>query len=225
MKTTILPLAIALAFSFTATPAAGGLSNQTKCDSGKLLAAAKFSQCRIKVDFLALKKGAKLSAEKKLELQAKCDTKLTEAYDKLEGKYPETMSGGDDECGSYDDAQNMMDALVAVSDAVADGSVSAEGSASAELCPGRVCAPADVPGRDCFREGACGEDGWELGSYAFTTSSSTGCSDTEAGTYSYNRGKEAASAWGFTGDVSGWQLFLCTCRVGAPGEFPICQTD
>ena len=62
MKTSILALAIALAFSFTPTPAAGGLSNQTKCDSGKLLAAAKFSQCRIKVDFLALKKGAKLSA-------------------------------------------------------------------------------------------------------------------------------------------------------------------
>ena len=132
MKTTIFTLAIALALSFTATPAAGGLSNQTKCDSGKLLAAAKFSQCRIKVDFLALKKGAKLSAEKKLELQAKCDTKLTEAYDKLEGKYPETMHGGDDECGSYDDARNMIDGLVAVSNAVADGSVSADGSGAVD---------------------------------------------------------------------------------------------
>ena len=132
MKTSILALAIALAFSFTPTPAAGGLSNKTKCDSGKLLAAAKFSQCSIKVDFLALKKGAKLSAEKKLELQAKCDTKLTEAYDKLEGKYPETMSGVDDECGSYDDDQNMIDGLVAVSNAVADGSVSADGSGAVD---------------------------------------------------------------------------------------------
>ena len=202
MKTSILALAIALGLSFIATPAAGGLSNQTKCDSGKLLAAAKFSQCRIKVDFLALKKGAKLSAEKKEELQAKCSTKLTEAYDKLEGKYPATMSGGDDECGSYGDAQNMIDALVAVSDAVADGSVSTDGSGAvdpARACgdangswDGSVCTAAAVPDRDCFREGACGVHGWNYGDYAGVTRSSTGCSDTSAGTLSFSRGENFA---------------------------------
>ncbi len=218
MKTSILALAIALAFSFTATPAAGGLSNQTKCDSGKLLAAAKFSQCRIKVDFLALKKGAKLSAEKKLELQAKCDTKLTEAYDKLEGKYPETMSGGDDECGSYGDAQNMIDGLVTVSDAVADGSVSADGSGAVDpaadnrtVCEDAggawddsVCTPAAMPDRDCFREGACGTDGWNQGPYAGVTISSTGCSDTPYGSDTYRMGHEFA-LW-LVSDFSGIAL-------------------
>jgi hypothetical protein len=125
MKTATLTLAIALAFSFTATPAAGGLSNQTKCDSGKLLAAAKFSQYRIKVDFIALKKGDKLSAEKKTEMEGKCDTKLNDAFVKLEGKYPDA---GEDKCSSYGDAANMIAGLVAVSDAVADGSVSTDGA-------------------------------------------------------------------------------------------------
>ena len=129
MKTSILALTIALAFSFTPTPAAGGLSNQTKCDSGKLLAAAKFSQCRIKVDFIALKKGDKLSAEKKTAMEDKCDAKINAAFVALEGKYPDA---GDDRCSTYGDAANMIDGLVTVSDAVADGSVSADGSGAVD---------------------------------------------------------------------------------------------
>ena len=129
MKTTILALALALAFSFTAAPADAGLSNQTKCDSGKLLAAAKFSQCRIKVDFIALKKGDKLSAEKKTAMEDKCDTKINEAFVKLEEKYPDA---GDDKCSTYGDAANMIAGLVAVSDAVADGSVSTGGSGAVD---------------------------------------------------------------------------------------------
>ena len=125
MKTTILTLAIALAFSFTATPAAGGLSNQTKCDSGKLLAAAKFSQCRIKVDFIALKKGDKLSAEKKASMENKCDAKINAAFVALEGKYPDA---GDDRCSAYGNAANVIAFLVAASDLVADGTAGAEGS-------------------------------------------------------------------------------------------------
>ena len=225
MKTSILALAIALAFSFTPTPAAGGLSNQTKCDSGKLLAAAKFSQCRIKVDFLALKKGAKLSAEKKEELQAKCSTKLTEAYDKLEGKYPATMSGGDDECGSYGDAQNMIDGLVAVSNAVADGSVSADGSGAvdpARACgdangswDGSVCTPAAAPDRDCFREGACGEGGYDFGDYVGVNSSSSGCSETTAGTNSYTLGTTFAVLFPCTRPA-------CILQQGGPPGINLC---
>ena len=129
MKTSILALAIALGLSFIATPAAGGLSNQTKCDSGKLLAAAKFSQCRIKVDFIALKKGDKLSAEKKTAMEDKCDTKINEAFVKLEEKYPDA---GDDRCSTYGDAANMIVGLVAVSDAVAAGSGSTDGSGAVD---------------------------------------------------------------------------------------------
>ncbi|MDG2009665.1 MAG: hypothetical protein P8K76_07785 [Candidatus Binatia bacterium] len=125
MKTTILTLAIALAFSFTATPADAGLSNQTKCDSGKLLAAAKFSQCRIKVDSIALKKGDKLSAEKKASMENKCDAKINASFVALEGKYPDA---GDDKCSAYGNAANVIAFLVAASDLVADGTAGAEGS-------------------------------------------------------------------------------------------------
>ena len=203
MKTSILALAIALAFSFTATPAAGGLSNQTKCDSGKLLAAAKFSQCRIKVDFIALKKGDKLSAEKKTAMEDKCDTKINEAFVKLEEKYPDA---GDDKCSTYGDAANMIAGLVAVSDAVADGSVSTGGSGAVDptandqtVCEDAngtwddsVCTPAAMPDRDCFREGACGTEGWNDSSspYAGVTISSTGCSDTTLGFETYEKGKD-----------------------------------
>ena len=213
MKTTILPLAIALAFSFTPTPAAGGLSNQTKCDSGKLLAAAKFSQCRIKVDFIALKKGDKLSAEKKTAMEDKCDTKINEAFVKLEEKYPDA---GDDKCSTYGDAANMIAGLVAVSDAVADGSVSTDGSGAvdpARACgdangswDGSVCTAAAVPDRDCFREGACGVHGWNYGDYAGVTISSTGCSDTSAGTLSFSRGENFAL---FTG-AAVFSPIVCT---------------
>ena len=213
MKTSVLALAIALAFSFTATPAAGGLSNQTKCDSGKLLAAAKFSQCRIKVDFIALKKGDKLSAEKKTAMEDKCDTKINEAFVKLEEKYPDA---GDDKCSTYGDAANMIAGLVAVSDAVADGSVGTDGSGAvdpARACgdangswDGSVCTAAAVPDRDCFREGACGVHGYNYGDYAGVTISSTGCSDTSAGTLSFSRGENFAL---FTG-AAVFSPIVCT---------------
>ena len=125
MKPTILTLALALAFSFTAAPADAGLSNQTKCDSGKLLAAAKFSQCRIKVDSISLKKGDKLSAEKKASMEDKCDAKINAAFVVLEGKYPDA---GDDRCSAYGNAPNVIAFLVAASDLVADGTAGAEGS-------------------------------------------------------------------------------------------------
>ena len=203
MKTTILTLALALAFSFTATPAAAGLSNQTKCDSGKLLAAAKFSQCRIKVDFIALKKGDKLSAEKKTAMEDKCDAKINAAFVALEGKYPETMSDSDDECSTYGDAANMIAGLVAVSDAVADGSVSTGGadalatSDNQTVCEDAggtwesdACAPVAVADRDCFREGACGANGFNAGRYQGATKSSSGCDVAPGGSDSYDRGTQ-----------------------------------
>ncbi len=189
MKATILTLALVLAFSFTAAPADAGLSNQTKCDSGKLLAAAKFSQCRIKVDFIALKKGDKLSAEKKASMEDKCDAKINAAFVALEGKYPDV---GDDRCSTYGDAANMIAGLVAVSDAVADGSVSTGGAEALATSDNQaVCEDADgtwendacTPApRDCFREGACGADGWNRGPYFGVTISSTGCSETLSAT-------------------------------------------
>ncbi len=225
MKTSILALAIGLAFSFTPTPAAGGLSNQTKCDSGKLLAAAKFSQCRIKVDFIALKKGDKLSAEKKTAMEDKCDTKINEAFVKLEEKYPDA---GDDKCSTYGDAANMIAGLVAVSDAVADGSVSTGGSGAVDptandqtVCEDAngtwddsVCTPAAMPDRDCFREGACGTEGRNLiaSPYAGVTISSTGCSDTIPGTDTFQKGKAYYDAIAFVSTPLLW-IFDGLCEA------------
>lgn len=185
MKTSTLALALALTFAFIQTPAAAGLSNQTKCDSGKLLAAAKFSQCRIKVDFIALKKGDKLSAEKKAAMEDKCDAKINAAFVALEGKYPDV---GEDRCSAYGDAANMIAGLVAVSDAVADGSVSTDGSGALatlndqEICEAAggtwdsgACTPADAADRDCFREGACGVDGDNYGDFAGVDLYNSGC--------------------------------------------------
>ena len=55
-----------------------------------------------------------------------------------------------------------------------------------------VCTPAAMPDRDCFREGACGTDGWNQGPYAGVTISSTGCSDTPDGEDTYRGGIEYA---------------------------------
>ena len=197
MKTSVLALAIALAFSFTATPAAGGLSNQTKCDSGKLLAAAKFSQCRIKVDFIALKKGDKLSAEKKASMEDKCDAKINAAFVALEGKYPDV---GADKCSSYGDAANMIAGLVAVSDAVADGSVSADGADALAISNDQtICEDADgtwendactAASRDCFREGLCGVDGFNYGDFVGLSVFSSGCSVTTIGSDTYFLGAD-----------------------------------
>ena len=54
---------------------------------------------------------------------------------------------------------------------------------------GSVCTPAAVADRDCFREGACGVDGWNYGPYEGVTVSSTGCADTAAGIDSYSLGE------------------------------------
>lgn len=196
-----------VALTLTLAPFAhAGLSNQTKCDSGKLLAAAKFSQCRIKVDFIALKKGDKLSAEKKAAMEGKCDIKLNAAFVKLEEMYPSTAVTTDpwNKCSEYGDAANMIAGLVAMSDAVADGSVSTEGSGALatlndqDVCEaaggtwdvsgsGSVCIPRDdfFRPRDCFREGACGANGLNYGPYVGGDISSTGCSDTTPGSDSY----------------------------------------
>ena len=59
------------------------------------------------------------------------------------------------------------------------------------------CTPAAVADRDCFREGACGVDGYNSCSHKGVSISSTGCSDTMPGASSYNLGK----------DFYGWGIF------------------
>lgn len=120
-------LLLALTFASTAHAV---VTIQQKCDSSKLLAAAKFSQCRVKIDSLSVKKGSKLSEEKKVLLQTKCAAKLRAEYAKLEAKYVPTSQVGlrDDECSVYGDAENMVAFIEAASDLVADGTAGIEGS-------------------------------------------------------------------------------------------------
>jgi hypothetical protein len=54
---------------------------------------------------------------------------------------------------------------------------------------GSVCTPAAAPDRDCFRGGACGVVGHNYGDYEGVTLSSSGCSDTTAGTTAYTLGQ------------------------------------
>ena len=58
---------------------------------------------------------------------------------------------------------------------------------------GSGCTPAPVADRDCFREGACGADGWNIGAYVGVTASSTGCSETTPGSDSYSVGVDGYS--------------------------------
>ena len=69
------------------------------------------------------------------------------------------------------------------------------------------CTPAAVADRDCFREGACGVDGYNLCAYEGVSISSTGCSDTVPGEQSYNQGLY------FRSDMAGgdWVMFFCIC--------------
>ena len=177
MKTSILALVIALAFSFTATPAAAKVSAKQKCDAGKQTATAKHLQCRT----LAEAKNTKKSDPTKLgALLAKCDTKLEDMFAKFEGKAPEdAMAAPEDQCSYYGDLDNVKALNTTVSDAVADGT-----------CSEAECTAAPSVDRDCFREGACGAGGYNFGDYVGVNSSSSGCSETTAGSNSYAWGKQ-----------------------------------
>ena len=193
LRTSNIPLILLFLTLALGTSAHAGLSEQEKCDSGKLKAASKFAQCRINVDSLAVKKGDKLSAEKKAELQAKCETKLTDAYVKLERKYPATMSGSDDECSAYGDAANLIAALVVAGNAVADGSAGNGGgdvldptSDNEALCTGAggtydagtdTCAVDITSDNEALCTGAGGtyDAGTDTCSVDFTDSEQAGC--------------------------------------------------
>jgi hypothetical protein len=211
MKTSILTLALALAFSFTATPANAKVSAKQKCDAGKQTATAKHLQCRTLAE---AKNTKKPDVTKRSAALAKCDTKLSDMFAKFEGKAPEdSMAADEDQCSNYEDYTNVLELNVTISDAVATGlpstsphavfsvafvqSLSDAASNNQGICEtaggtwaSGACTPAAVPDRECFREGACGVDGWDhpQGVFAGVTISSTGCSDTTAGTESYNGG-------------------------------------
>ena len=93
-----------------------------------------------------------------------------------------TYDAGTDTCSVDITSDNAAIAAAALQ----DGCEAAGGTYESS-----VCTPAAVADRDCFREGACGADGWNYGPYEGVTISSTGCSDTTPGSDSYSYGVDA----------------------------------
>jgi len=237
MKTTILTLALALAFSFAAVPADAGLSNADKCEVFRAKTEMNFAKC--------LKVANLLEAKGKTGDRAKCVTKFDQGIAKAKTKFVnDKLNVTEAECSLNQEAVDAIKALdlVAANVALADYGLDSSDlplpqdiqdliddavagvditSDNASLCTdaggtydagtdtcsvditsdnqtvceaaggtwdASVCTPAAVADRDCFREGACGVDGWNIGDYQGVTASSTGCADSLAGIESYGDG-------------------------------------
>jgi hypothetical protein len=214
MKRSILPLAIALAFSFTAVPADAALSSADKCEVFRAKTEMNFAKC--------LKVANLLEAKGKTGDRAKCVTKFDQGIAKAKTKFVnDKLNVTEAECSLNQEAVDAIKALDLVAagvaladygldsgdlplsqdiqdlidDAVAGVDITSDNQAVCEAADGTwvlhgpeagTCTPATVAARDCFREGACGVDGWNYGPYEGVTIDSTGCSDTVAGTSSYN---------------------------------------
>lgn len=117
MKTTILPLAIALAFSFTATPAAAALTNIQKCNVFRAKTEMNFSKC--------MKIANLLEAKGKTPDRAKCVTKYDDGIAKAKTKFVNDKLGVTEaECGleqASTDKAKALDVLAAGQEIVTGG--------------------------------------------------------------------------------------------------------
>ena len=118
---------VLLAAGNSAQTAYAGSTIQSKCDAGKLNAAAKYAQCRLKVESLATKK-ADLTTGEKARLVHRCSLRVAKTFLRMEQKYPATDLGDQTQCSDYGDAANLIAALDTVSELVANRSVAAAGS-------------------------------------------------------------------------------------------------
>jgi hypothetical protein len=200
MKTSILTLSIALAFSFTAVPA-DAATDLEKCQVYNAKIKMNYAKC-LELDNLLVKKGK--------TPKGNCDSKRTASLAKANAKFVIKLGVNADDCridlnpATADQVQQLFGAGVALTEsqlntlssnstietiaaaAEQDGCEAANGT-----WDGSGCTPAAVADRDCFREGACGADGWNIGAYVGVTASSTGCSETTPGSDSYSYGVDA----------------------------------
>ena len=178
MKFLTLTLAavLTLAFSFTTTPAEAGLNTLEKCRVYNAKIKMNYAKC-LELDNLLVEKG---KAAKGI-----CESKRTASLEKATAKFVTKLGVDAADCGiDTDTADAQRDVQLLASANSQSACEDANGT-----WDGSVCTPAAVPDGDCFREGACGVDGWNDGAYVGVTSSSTGCSDTSAGNYSYLQGQ------------------------------------
>jgi hypothetical protein len=114
-----------------------------------------------------------------------CESKRTASLDKATAKFVTKLGVDAAACGIDADTADAQRDVQLLASANSQSACEAAGG----TWDGSVCTPAAVPDRDCFREGICGAEGYDYGIYAGATLSSTGCSDTNAGTDSYNEGR------------------------------------
>ena len=203
MKTFLSTLAITLAITFMATPAYA-LDDLAKC---------RVYNAKIKMNYAKCLELDKLLVEKGKAPKGNCDSKRTASLEKATAKFVTKLDVNDAACGIDTETAAGDQALQWL--ASGDGSLTAEQEAAlagtaaditsdnaaiaaaaeqdgCEAANGTwdasVCTPAAVADRDCFREGACGVDGWNSGLYEGVTVSSTVCADTAAGSDSYADG-------------------------------------
>ena len=208
MKTFLSTLAITLAITFMATPA-DALTDLAKC---------RVYNAKIKMNYAKCLELDELLVEKGKAPKGNCDSKRTASLEKATAKFVTKLDVNDAACGIDTETADGDQALQWL--ASGDGSLTAEQEAAlagtaaditsdnaaaeqtgCEAANGTweasVCTPAAVADRDCFREGACGVDGWNLGDYQGGTVSSTGCADTAAVLDNYLAGIDLA--WDCTG--------------------------
>ena len=86
MKTTILTLAIALAFSFTAVPADAAPTEEDRCKAQVVKADRKYSMCVAGVSARDLRFGQQTVGQ--ATTINDCDSRRTKAYNKIDSKFP-----------------------------------------------------------------------------------------------------------------------------------------
>ena len=112
MKTSILTLAIALAFSFTAVPADAALSNADKCEVFRAKTEMNFAKC--------LKVANLLEAKGKTGDRAKCVTKYDDGIAKAKTKFVnDKLNVTEAECSLEQEAVDAIKALDLVAAGVA----------------------------------------------------------------------------------------------------------
>ena len=208
-KRTLAAAALALAALAYATPGQAtphiisfDFSAPGDCSASIFDVAAKYSSCTLKAEAKAAKRGVEPNL-------AACDAKMVRWTKKSEKKCCSDSIGDPEEHEACIDS--LDETIVSVggsSDPGGDDVYQEDPGCSANtggavditsdnqaVCEaaggswdGSGCTPAAVADRDCWREGACGADGWNFGPYEGVTISSTGCFDTTPGTNSYNQG-------------------------------------
>jgi hypothetical protein len=191
MKTFLSTLALALALSFTATPAAA-LGNLAKCRVYNAKIKMNYAKC-LELDNLLVEKG---KAAKGI-----CESKRTTSLEKATAKFVTKLHVDAADCGIESDTADAQRDVQLLASA---NSLSACEAANGTW-DGSVCTPAAVADRDCFRAGVCGTEAYNHGNYVGVNIVSSGCSDTEDRISSFQKGVSG----GCLACVPSWPMQMC----------------